>query len=216
MIKNLTPKQEKFACALVQTGNACEAYRMAYDTSDMTTKTVGRKACELKANPAVMARVSELQEAAAAQAEVTAADVLRIWVEIATADPSELMQLHLLPCPQCYEAEPKPAQQPNPHCTGCHGTGTEQVYITDTRRLRGTAKRLYGGVRRTKYGAELILRNQDAALANIAKYLGMFDKPPEAPSNEAALIEQLNQTDDPVKASQIYQQLMQSCATKNT
>jgi phage terminase small subunit len=131
-----------------------------------------------------------------------------MWIEIATADPNELMQLHLLPCPKCYEAEPNPTQQPNPHCTNCHGAGVEQVYITDTRKLRGTAKRLYGGVRRTKYGAELILRNQDAALANIAKHLGMFDKAPEAPSNDTALIEQLNHTDDPVKASQIYQQLM--------
>ena len=31
--KDLTPKQEAFACAYVETGNASEAYRRAYDVA---------------------------------------------------------------------------------------------------------------------------------------------------------------------------------------
>jgi hypothetical protein len=179
MKKQLTLKQEKFACEFIKTGNACESYKIAYDAEDMSPKSIGRKACALKANPAIAARIAELQQAAAEQAEIKAADVLKMWVEIATADPNELVQIHHVSCPECYQGLINKTQEPNSQCAFCSGEGVEQVYIADTAKLTGSAKLLYKGARKTKYGAEVILRDQDAALANIAKYLGMFDKPQE-------------------------------------
>lgn len=43
----LTPKQEHFSKAYIETGNASEAYRIAYDTDKMKTETIHRKASEL-------------------------------------------------------------------------------------------------------------------------------------------------------------------------
>jgi hypothetical protein len=62
---------------------------------------------------------------------------------------------------------------PNPACPECAGVGDEVVHVSDTRKLSGAAKALYAGVERTRDGLKVKLRDQDAALANIAKAIGM-------------------------------------------
>ncbi len=63
---------------------------------------------------------------------------------------------------------------PNPECPECGGEGKGRMLVSDTRHLRGAARRLYAGVKLGKDGLEVKMRDQDAALANIAKHLGMF------------------------------------------
>lgn len=63
---------------------------------------------------------------------------------------------------------------PHPDCPECGGHGVESVHFTDTRKLRGAARRLYAGVQKTKEGLKIVTRDQDAALTNIARYLGMM------------------------------------------
>lgn len=63
---------------------------------------------------------------------------------------------------------------PNPDCPQCFGEGEGHVYAKDTRYLTGDAKLLYAGVKQTREGFELKLRNQDDALENVANHLGMF------------------------------------------
>jgi phage terminase small subunit len=62
---------------------------------------------------------------------------------------------------------------PHPNCPECGGDGIESVYHADTRKLKGNARHLYLGVKKTKNGIEIMQRNKDEALANIAKFLGM-------------------------------------------
>lgn len=62
---------------------------------------------------------------------------------------------------------------PHPECPECSGMGDQHLHINDTRRLKGAARRLYAGAQKTKDGIKILTRNQDAALDNIAKYLGM-------------------------------------------
>ncbi len=57
----LTPKQESFCMAYLETGNASEAYRQAYSAEKMTPKTVNETASKLLASPKVSARVEELK-----------------------------------------------------------------------------------------------------------------------------------------------------------
>jgi phage terminase small subunit len=62
----LTPKQEAFALAYVETGNAAEAYRRAYDVKAATQhSSIYVAASRLLDNPKVMLRVEELQKQAA-------------------------------------------------------------------------------------------------------------------------------------------------------
>jgi phage terminase small subunit len=57
----LTPKQENFCLAYLETGNASEAYRRAYDADGMTPESVNRKAKEVVDNVKIAARLEELR-----------------------------------------------------------------------------------------------------------------------------------------------------------
>ena len=67
----LTPKQEAFARAYVETGNASEAYRRAYNAGNMKPETVNRCAKQVVDNPKVAARLVEYRQAAAERTLVT-------------------------------------------------------------------------------------------------------------------------------------------------
>lgn len=67
----LTLKQEAFCLAYLETGNASEAYRMAYSAANMKPETVNRTAKELLDNPKIAARVDHLQAEAAKRNEIT-------------------------------------------------------------------------------------------------------------------------------------------------
>lgn len=73
----LTPKQEAFALAYVETGNASEAYRRAYNAENMKPAVIAVKASELLAHGNVSVRVKELQAAALNEHKITMSDILR-------------------------------------------------------------------------------------------------------------------------------------------
>jgi phage terminase small subunit len=73
----LTPKQEAFALAYVETGNASEAYRRAYNAGNMKPAVIAVKASELLAHGNVSVRVKELQDAALDEHKITMSDILR-------------------------------------------------------------------------------------------------------------------------------------------
>lgn len=62
---------------------------------------------------------------------------------------------------------------PAPDCPACEGEGLEEARIADIRTLSGPARRLYAGVKQTKDGVQVLMRDKDAARAMLAKYLGM-------------------------------------------
>jgi len=72
----LTPKQENFCLAYLETGNASEAYRRSYDAENMTPESVNRKAKELIDNGKIAARLSELRAPVIAKAQLTVEDLL--------------------------------------------------------------------------------------------------------------------------------------------
>lgn len=65
--------------------------------------------------------------------------------------------------------------RPHPKCPKCDGEGIGEVFALDTRELSEQARVLYAGVKVTKDGFEVKMRDQDAALANVARHLGMFN-----------------------------------------
>lgn len=66
----------------------------------------------------------------------------------------------------------------NPHCDECHGAGGHtQDFITDSRDLSPVERRAIAGVKRTKYGVSIELRDRSVPLKMIADHLGMFDRP---------------------------------------
>lgn len=64
--------------------------------------------------------------------------------------------------------------RPHPKCPKCKGEGYGQVHAMDTRDLSPQGKALYAGVKQTSQGFEIKMKDQDKALENIARYLGMY------------------------------------------
>ena len=65
MAQDLTPKQEAFCLAFLETGNAAEAYRRAYDVApDAKDGWLYVEACQLLDNPKVARRLKSLREQA--------------------------------------------------------------------------------------------------------------------------------------------------------
>lgn len=58
---NLTPKQDKFCQVFIETGNASEAYRQAYNTEKMKKSSINRKAVEVLENVKITARLDEIR-----------------------------------------------------------------------------------------------------------------------------------------------------------
>lgn len=67
----MTPRQEKFCLAYLETSNASEAYRRSYSWENMSAATVNRSAKDVFDNPKVRARIKELHESAATAAQMT-------------------------------------------------------------------------------------------------------------------------------------------------
>jgi phage terminase small subunit len=84
---------------------------------------------------------------------------------------------------------------PHAECPQCTGEGITDVFIHDTRYLKGNARHLYAGVKKTRSGVEIVMRDQDAALANIARHLGMFnDRMPGDANGNPVVIEHVKRT----------------------
>lgn len=68
---DLTPKQEAFAQAYVETGNATEAYRRSYSASKMKQQAIEVEACRLLDHPKIALRLDKLQQRAQERHDVT-------------------------------------------------------------------------------------------------------------------------------------------------
>lgn len=79
---SLTPKREAFALAFVETGNASEAYRRAFDATKMKPASIAVNASKLLADAKVALRVQELQSKAADACQVTLESHLRRLAEL--------------------------------------------------------------------------------------------------------------------------------------
>lgn len=78
---NLTPKQEAFAQAYIETGNASEAYRRAYNAERMKPDGIHVNASKLLARTKVALRVAELKAAHVERHNVTVDDIAEMLRE---------------------------------------------------------------------------------------------------------------------------------------
>lgn len=76
---SLTIKQEKFVLAYLETGNASEAYRRAYNCAKMSDKSVWENASKLLADAKVAPRVAELRATVIAKA-TKQLEIDKTWV----------------------------------------------------------------------------------------------------------------------------------------
>jgi len=80
--RRFTEKMELFCLAYIETGNASEAYRRSYNTTNMADKTAQREGYNLLQNPLVQARIEELRTKVMERHEITV-DTLLAELEVA-------------------------------------------------------------------------------------------------------------------------------------
>lgn len=184
------------------------AIRAGYSAN---VETAGVTAARLLGDARVMELIEAEQLRVSQEARVEAADVLREYLAIATADPSKLMHVRRVNCRHCWgvgheyqwkareyaqacDAEAKQAAkekrepalpdcsggfgfkrnaEPNRDCPECDGDGIEDVFFKDTESLTGPERRLIAGIKRTRDGLEIKLRDQDGAAKVLAQYTGV-------------------------------------------
>lgn len=205
----LTAKQKTFVQEYLIDLNATQAaIRAGY-----SKKTAEQQASRLLSNVKVQEAVQVAMDKRAEKVEISAEQVLQRWIDIAFADPNEIIHFRRVCCRYCFGEDHKyqwadkaeyesavkmameiakkedrkpeipsdaggygfdPTIRPHPKCPKCHGEGQGQVHIADTRDLSNRAKTLYAGVKMTAAGLEIKMHDQDKALENIARHLGMF------------------------------------------
>ncbi len=85
MTKPMTPKQEAFCMAYIETGNATRAYRLAYDAENMQNSTISNEAYKLMKDHDITMRIKELQE--------QYAELNKVTVETLTHELSEAQEI---------------------------------------------------------------------------------------------------------------------------
>ena len=101
----LTPKQEAFAMAFIETGDAVASYKVAYDTDSMLPATIKRSAFDVRHNAKVAARIHELRGAIASTFVLSEAALKLAAFEIAEADPTVLQHVRVFACGMCHSEE---------------------------------------------------------------------------------------------------------------
>lgn len=170
MTQGLTPKQEKFAQKYIETGNASEAYRLAYDADGMKPTTINRNAHALLENSKVAARVAGLKERQLKRHDISIDRVL-----------TELGRLAFLDIRRAFDevGNLKPIHELDDD-TAAAISGLE----VEVRRVPGEADeemegQPHGGSLRRQHGTaarlhKIKLSDKKGALDSLAKHLGMF------------------------------------------
>jgi phage terminase small subunit len=92
MTAKLTPKQEKFCLVYLETGNASEAYRQAYNAENMKPESINRKAKDLIDDVKIAARMKELTAAATSAAVMTRQEAMERLSSFARTDLADLVE----------------------------------------------------------------------------------------------------------------------------
>ena len=96
----LTAKQEKFVLAVVEGMTQADAYRHAYNASNMTDKTIIEKASKLMAQDNIRARYNELTDKIKTRLEedciVTVEEVVKELKKIGFADIKDFLSFGMV------------------------------------------------------------------------------------------------------------------------
>lgn len=173
LIEGLTLRQLRFAHRVAEEPN--ESATSIAISVGYSKPSAGESASLNLKNPKILEAIQDRKLQLAAAAGITPEWILREWFAIASANPADLVSIVYVACGDCW-ALADDELPPNPDCSKCKGQGVRYVKVADTRKLTGAARKLYAGAKQTKDGVEIKMRDQDAALKNLADYLGMQNK----------------------------------------
>lgn len=252
----LTASREAFCQHYAIHRKGPDAYRAAFNVKPSTTEaSAATEASKLLAIPDIRQRIDELVTAQTGDlpAVFTIRRALEMWLDLAQADPNELIGLKVGACRYCWgdqnlyqwkeaeyweavaaaekEAAKDPdagiampdvaggfgfmrTRAPNDECPRCEGEGIERVVPRDSGKLSKGAKMLYGGVKQTRNGLEVVIADRTKALENASRIVGAF-KDNIKLDGTIGMMAQVVQTEvtDPAEAAKLYQQMVAKIST---
>ena len=150
-----TIKKEIFAHKYVETGNASEAYRFAYNTARMKPESVRRMASELLKDLYVTSTVERLQKELMAKLDLSAESVIKEYKRIAFLDPRRIFHGNNA-IKNLYELEIEVA------------AAIANIEIVEASEGSGASAGFY--IKKIRFNDKL------KALEALAKHLGLFNK----------------------------------------
>lgn len=151
----LTPKQESFCLAYLETGNASEAYRRVYATGKIKPETINRSAKELIDNPKIAARLAELTKEATSKAVMTRQRALERLSMIAETSITDILEFD--------EKE----------LDGADGPVRETIWrMKDSSEIPSIAAATIKSVTMTKFGPKIEMYDRLSAIQQLAKMQG--------------------------------------------
>ena len=149
MADDLTSKMAGFAQAVVDPDNSkSDAYRLHYNTENMSPQVVNNEASKLMKLPKVAARIQELRDAVQERAMVSKTDMLLELKRIAYSDLSDLAEWN-----------------------------GRTVSLKDSDDLSPELTRLVSEVSETKQGVKIKLHDKMDAFDKMAKMTGAYNEP---------------------------------------
>jgi phage terminase small subunit len=182
----LTPKQAAFVRAYLETGNASEAYRRAYNAENMKPEVIKVKASELLKNGNVAVTVSQRQAQVAEKHGVT---VERIVAELAKIGFSDIRKVVK------WGSRRVTADEMEQEVEAGEAVFTNSVQLIPSEQVDDDTAAAIAEISEGQHGIKIKLHDKKGALVDLGKHLGMFkdkdDSPPSVTINFVAGDEKL-------------------------
>lgn len=146
-MSKLTIKQENFCNKYIETGNASEAYRFAYDCSKMTPDSINVTASQLLKNPKITLRLDQIQKELREKSNISKEKVLEKLRAIAFSDIRNYLNFD-----------------------------GRTIQFKSFKTLTDEQIKAIEGIKKSKTGIELKLHGKSWAIERICKMLG-YDSP---------------------------------------
>ena len=157
MATKLTLKQENFCLAYIETGNATEAYRRAYNTERMKPETANRNAKLMLDDNKIATRLAEFRKPVIEKTKLTLERVIIENMNVAFFDIRTILdeQGNLLPISEWPAAA---------------GAAISSIEILEQYEGSGKERQFVGYLKKVK------LVEKGAALDRLMKHLGAYEK----------------------------------------
>lgn len=143
----LTIKQEKFCNLYIETGNATEAYRQAYDCGNMKYDTIRKRSAELLNNGPITGRLEEKRISLNEESDIRKQDILEELKAIAFSDIADYVEFDGV-----------------------------SLSIKSFEKLTPSQRKAIESIKKGRHGIEIRLHGKNWSIDRICKMLG-FDAP---------------------------------------
>jgi len=183
MAKGLTLKQENFCLAYIETGNASDAYKSAFNTERMKPETVNNNAYMLLKRSEIAARLEELKKPVIEKTQLTLERVLLENMNVAFFDIRTILD---------DDGAVKPISEWPPEA----GAAISSIEVLEQYEGSGKDRVFVGYLKKVK------LVEKGAALDRLMKHLGAYEKDNKQKTNPMLmLVQQLMGSSLPIASS---------------